>query len=272
MENLSGRVALAFAYDGTRFDSFARQPGKRTVEGELLATLARARVLRDPRGQRFQVASRTDRGVSAWWNVCAFDTHHDPRSLPHVRGVPDGLHLLSAVECPRDFSPRRDALARRYVYHVQAPPGFDWPEVRKAARLFRGRHDFRDFSRRDEGVDPVRTLIRVAVVGSGGDRLVRFVAPSFLWEQVRRIVQALVDVGNGRRTLASLRVQLAAPGRRPVAPAPPEPLVLERVEVPLAFPPVSEAAHRRLQKEVDAAWARWKLHAGLAASAPTRRR
>ncbi|MBI2078022.1 MAG: tRNA pseudouridine(38-40) synthase TruA [Euryarchaeota archaeon] len=272
MKNLSGRVALAFAYDGTSFDSFARQPGRRTVEGELLRVLARAGVVTDPRAQRYEAASRTDRGVSAWWNVCAFDTRADPRSLPHLRHVPAGLHLLGAAACTLSFSPRRDALGRSYVYHVRARPGFDWSGLRRAALLFQGRHDFRGFSRRDQTVGSVRTLTRVRVSGRGNERILRFTAPSFLWEQVRRIVRALVEVGEGRRTVDSVRAQLASPGQRAVPPAPPEPLVLEHVEVPLVFPPPSSAAKRRLEELHDSAWARWRFHAGLAASAPTRRR
>src|SRR5438552_18238208 len=70
---LGMRVALKIAYDGQRFFGHQRQPDRRTVEGECLAALRSAKILRDPRESFFRSASRTDRGVSAVGNVNAFD-------------------------------------------------------------------------------------------------------------------------------------------------------------------------------------------------------
>ena len=74
------RVALKIAYDGTRFHGYARQPNVRTVEGEILHSLRRAKLLDDPRAARFEGASRTDRGVSALGNVIAFDSRLGPKA------------------------------------------------------------------------------------------------------------------------------------------------------------------------------------------------
>lgn len=56
------RVRLAIAYDGTGFSGWARQPGLRTVQGELEAALGR--VLRLDPAPSLTVAGRTD-AVSA---------------------------------------------------------------------------------------------------------------------------------------------------------------------------------------------------------------
>jgi len=68
------RVALKFAYDGKDFSGYARQPGQRTVEQDLLDLLIDRGILVDAKMSYFRTASRTDRGVSALGNVCAFDT------------------------------------------------------------------------------------------------------------------------------------------------------------------------------------------------------
>ncbi len=57
-------MLLKFAYDGTKFYGYQRQPDKPTVEGEIIS------VLRDSGlDATIKSASRTDRGVSALGNV-----------------------------------------------------------------------------------------------------------------------------------------------------------------------------------------------------------
>ena len=56
------RFRIDFAYDGTDFSGWARQPGRRTVEGELTGALTRV-LRRDD--VRLTVAGRTDAGVHA---------------------------------------------------------------------------------------------------------------------------------------------------------------------------------------------------------------
>ncbi len=78
------RFALRIAYDGTAFYGFQRQPDVRTVEGgELIRVLSKlGGVISDAGGSsNFKGASRTDRGgVSAFFNVVAFDTENRPTS------------------------------------------------------------------------------------------------------------------------------------------------------------------------------------------------
>src|SRR4051794_16108787 len=60
---------LDLEYDGTAFAGWARQPGQRTVQGEVeraLTTIARRPVA-------LTVAGRTDRGVHAWGQVASHD-------------------------------------------------------------------------------------------------------------------------------------------------------------------------------------------------------
>src|SRR5438552_18995490 len=69
---LGMRIALKIAYDGRSFYGHQRQPDRRTVEGECIAALRSARLIRDPKEDFFRSASRTDRGVSEIGNVIAF--------------------------------------------------------------------------------------------------------------------------------------------------------------------------------------------------------
>jgi tRNA pseudouridine38-40 synthase len=268
----SARVALAFAYDGGLFDSFARQPGRRTVEGELIRALRAGGALKSSRTARFAVASRTDAGVSALRNVCAVDSSMDPRTIPHVVDPPPGLWLLSAAAVDPSFDPRRQATARTYTYTVLDPSPYDWKEIRRGAKIFQGLHDFQNFCRPDRDVPTHRSLTRIAIESEGGMARFRLQAPNFLWEQVRRMVHALLEVGAGRRDVASIRRQLEATTRDPEPPAAPRPLVLWDVEVPCAFPAPSKVLRRRLGQDARSARQRAAFYADLAASVPTARR
>ena len=65
-------MRLDIEYDGTGFRGWARQPGLRTVQGELETALAT--VLREP--IELAVAGRTDTGVHALGQVATFETAH----------------------------------------------------------------------------------------------------------------------------------------------------------------------------------------------------
>lgn len=225
------RVALAFAYDGTRFDSFARQPGRRTVEGELLRCLRDANVLDDARSARYVVASRTDAGVSAAFNVCALDTATHPGSVAARPEPPDGLWLLAGRRVDDAFNPRH-ARSRRYRYHLRAPAGYDVGRLRAAMRLFVGEHDLSRFAKIEAGRDPVRRVRRVGVRRRRDVAEIAVEAPNFLWQQVRRMVAAADGVARSRWTLGEVRAALALPavGGRDLGAAPARPLVLERID------------------------------------------
>lgn len=267
------RIALAFAYDGTRFDSFARQPGRRTIEGELLSALVGAGAIASAREARYEAASRTDRGVSAHWNVCAFDSGTHPGQLANRLHTPEGLLVRAAAVVEPGFSPRRSALWRRYAYRVEGLDAAGFRSCGRAARRFVGQHDFASFCRPEPGVSTARRIDEVSCRWRGAWGELRFRAQSFLWEQVRRMVHGALDVGRGIRTEGSLVARLASPSRRSAEPpAASEPLVLEHVELPIHWTSLNRSAARGAGAAWAAARAREWFYAGLARSEPTARR
>lgn len=221
------RVALRVAYDGRAFHGSQRQPGVRTVEGDLLAALARVGALEDAESARFLAASRTDRGVSAAGNVFAFDTRFRRDELvsaanAHLRDA----WALATAPAPDGFNPRSSP--RRTYAYLQPRSGVRDPAAFAAALArFEGTHDFTNFGRVEEHVDPVRDVRRLAVAEHGPFLRVEIEAPSFLWNQVRRMVGAALAVDRGDATLDALDLALAKP-TEPVdlGLAAPEPLVL----------------------------------------------
>jgi tRNA pseudouridine38-40 synthase len=199
-------VALRIAYDGAAFPrGYQRQPGGGTVEDALIEALRAGYV-----AGSWRTGSRTDRGVSAAENVaaCALDRPHVRGLVPSVcSALPDGVWLTGAAIVPATWNPRH-AASRTYAYF--APDhGEDAAALGAAAAAFVGRHDMRAFARLDGGRDPVRevTVFDVARIAGGWRFTVS--GPSFLWNQVRRMVDAVQRVGGGDATVADIGAALA---------------------------------------------------------------
>jgi len=215
------RLALKIAYDGTLFHGYARQPGIETIEGVLKKKLREIGAIGD--GDSLQVASRTDKGVSAAGNVIAFDTQMAASSVVNalVHSL-RGIWIVSFAEADSDFNPRH-AIKKKYRYYLYND-GIDVNALKEAIRLFVGEHDFSNFARLD-GRNPVRKIEKAKVSGS---RVLKidFEGKSFLWNQVRRMVAAAEKVGRGEISLEEVEQALSKKSKRNFGIAPPENLLL----------------------------------------------
>jgi len=246
------RVRLEISYDGSALHGWARQPGQRTVQGEL--ELGLAMVLRQD--VALTVAGRTDAGVHAVGQVAHLDlpsalfAEHQGRLLRRLRGVlPADVSVTGARVVSPDFDARFGALARHYVYRLTdvdsgAPPlrradtatwgrQLDVSAMRVAAALLLGQRDFAAFCRRREGATTIRTLVDLDVDRDGDIIEIRASADAFCHSMVRSLVGALITVGEGRRPAgwpASLLTLTARANDVPVAPA--GGLTLVRVDYP----------------------------------------
>ncbi|GIH89408.1 tRNA pseudouridine(38-40) synthase TruA [Planobispora siamensis] len=154
------RLRLDLAYDGTDFSGWARQPGRRTVQGEIEDALAR--ILRLPAPPALTVAGRTDAGVHARGQVAHVDLEPEalaavdgrrgrrpsPGTPPEGPGEPASEELMAerlsslrrrlggildpdvrvhrVTVAPEGFNARFSAMSRRYAYRVcDAPGGVD---------------------------------------------------------------------------------------------------------------------------------------------------
>ncbi len=242
------RVALKIAYDGRAFFGHQRQPDRRTVEGESLAALRAARIVRDGQGAFFRSASRTDRGVSAIGNVIAFDTMFVSRGIVGAfNSRAEDVWAWAIAEVPTQFHPRH-AIERWYRYTMTDDVSAE--ELRDAAGLFVGTHDFRSFCA--EPVSRPLAIGRIDVTRSGGATRIDVRAQSFRRGMVRRIVAAMLAVAREEVAPGEIRRALAGE-RQDFGSVPPEPLVLMDVQYEFPFrtylkPAVVEAwAHREAQ-------------------------
>ena len=225
------RIGLRIAYDGACFYGFQRQPDKRTVEGELLLALEKIRAIRDSREANYRLGSRTDRGVSALGNVVSIDTSFSRHQLPRaINSNVNNLWCTGTAVLPDDFDVRH-AASRTYACYLP-DCAEDISAMRAAGKLFIGKHDFSKYAK-DDGRDPMRVIQRIDVKRKEGMIEFRVKGESFLWNQVRRMVWALRQVGAGKARARDISPDNFKLKRVGIAAA--ESLVLVEVDIGVEF-------------------------------------
>ncbi len=179
-----------------------------------------------------KTGSRTDKGVSAVENVCRATLlrKHLKGLVPAVQGhLPPGVWLTGAADVPAGWNPRHAAW-RRYSYVARARDEKVALMV-SAAQSFLGTHHMGAFARIEAHRDPLRRIDCFDVAPCQGPGwLFTIQGPSFLWNQVRRMVDACLSVGRGDAPPESIAEALVTGQPHPVFKvAPAEGLLLERV-------------------------------------------
>ncbi|MGI5964650.1 MAG: tRNA pseudouridine synthase A [Candidatus Methanomethylophilaceae archaeon] len=197
------RIAVKVAYLGEGFSGSQKQPGLRTVEGEIESNL-KTICGTFSEENNLKMASRTDGGVNALGNVACFETSFgDPEKLLRaLNAVSDGVFYRSYSYVPDDFNVRY-AYSRSYRY-VAPLKGIDIGRAKECASLFEGEHDFAGFCKYD-GKSTVASIDSVSVRTDGDLIFLDFEAKFFLWNQVRRMTAAIFSVGRGDSEIESVR-------------------------------------------------------------------
>ncbi len=238
------RSRLLIEYDGAGFSGWARQSGARTVQDEIERALAV--VLRAADGVRVTVAGRTDTGVHAWGQVASYEG--PPASVRSLNALlPGDVAVLSCTQADSpDFDARRDATSRAYCYRVlarAAPSALEpgralyWPHrvdlglLSSCACALVGTHDFTAFTPTE--TEHVRFSRDVFCAywrrGVQWPDVLEFwiEADAFMRHMNRVLVGTMLEVGGGRRSLASFVSLLEGRPRSEAGPtAPPHGLAL----------------------------------------------
>jgi len=230
------RVRLDIAYDGTSFTGWAKQPGARTVQGELegaLATIFR----RFAPLPVLTVAGRTDAGVHATGQVAHLDLTPDQlahiakphgrragardpmaalqRRLNGIAGLNSDVYVSRITIAPPGFDARFSPLWRRYEYRIADaaaarnpllrghtvwyPASLDEAAMNAAALELLGLHDWAAYCRPREGATTIRELQAFSWQRDAAGVLVaRVQADAFCHSMVRALVGATVSVGEGK--------------------------------------------------------------------------
>lgn len=205
---------LVIEYDGSGFSGWQKQPGLRTVQGEL--EKAARRLL--GRSAACTAAGRTDAGVHARGqavSVAARKAMDEGRLLLALNTLlPADISVSSARKAREGFNARREAREKTYRYriwnrrnrsvwadriswHIGKP--LDLEAMRKAAGYFEGRHDFSAFAAAGGSQeDKAASLRRVRIFEKEGFTVIELIGDRFLYHMARNIAGTLADAGRKR--------------------------------------------------------------------------
>jgi tRNA pseudouridine38-40 synthase len=217
--------ALRIAYDGTRYAGWQIQPNGVSIQqilGQGLAKVLGHRVVLHGSG-------RTDAGVHAQGQIGAFRTsswNHEPGKLVRAinQHLPKDISVLDCHEVVLGFDPIRSAVSKTYrytirnsrvpdplkqAYHWWIPRPLNPDRMQMGADRLVGTMDFKAFetlgSNRKTSVRTVHMLRVTATEALAGTEVqIEIQADGFLYNMVRNITGALVEIGKGRLGLGWL--------------------------------------------------------------------
>ncbi len=201
------------SYDGALFNGYQRQPGQRTVQGELekaLTTINKAEIV-------IHGSGRTDAGVHAYGQVFHFDSQVNMKAMQYVKALngilPEDIYIKSAEEVDANFHSRLHAKQKEYHYKLSLnmydpmkrqyvyfhPRELDVKKMEEAMPYLIGTHDFTSFCGRVDKLDKVRTIHEARLINNDGDLTFVFKGSGFLRYQIRIMVGTLIEIGAGRK-------------------------------------------------------------------------
>ena len=253
-------LKITLSYDGTRYVGWQRQASGESVQGLLEEAVARF----EGSAVSAQGAGRTDAGVHALGQVASVEVtcQHPVETL--ARGLnawlPSDVRIVKVEDAAEDFHARFSARSKTYRYLLRnaprvspferayvllVPETLDVSAMQTAANVLVGTHDFSSFCSAGSNVrDGVRTVSRSIIhyieadvmpyVPTREERTLlayEVTANGFLRHMVRAIVGTLVEIGQRRRSAASMVKLLEAASRAQAgATAPPHGLFLVGVD------------------------------------------
>lgn len=223
---------LTIEYDGADFCGWQSQKnGERTVQQEL----EKVCLLTFKKPVKVIASGRTDSGVHAAGQVISFnaDTRMQPSEIQKAFNarLPLDVSVIESKEAKPDFHaqysvkektyrytvlnrPHRSAFLRERAYFY--PYSLNLTLMRKAAKAFVGRHDFKSFQAHDPlraDRNTVRTIKRLSIKKEGELIFIDVTANGFLYKMVRNIAGTLIAIGAGQMPANSIPQLLKAKDR-----------------------------------------------------------
>lgn len=218
---------LTVEYDGTDYCGWQTQENGPTIQETLEKAIA------EVVGSAVTLygSGRTDSGVHAMGQTASFKTESE---LPCEKlrdainaHLPSDIVVLEAEDVGSDFHARYSVKSKVYRYVILNGPArpalkrerclfvktnLDVEKMRQAAALCVGRHDFAAFCA-EPPENTVRDVMRLDVERHGDKIEIEIEADGFLYNMVRRIVGALIEVGRGKAAADEIQGLLDGKGK-----------------------------------------------------------
>lgn len=205
------RYKLIIGYNGKNYSGFQKQKDKITIQEVLEKALSE--VLRSE--INVVASGRTDGGVSAFMQVCHFDTLEEidiKRTIGYSNKLlPEDIRVLDLQLTNDDFHARYSAKEKTYEYYFYIDKispiyeslatfiggNLDIKSMQEGCKYFLGEHDFTAFcAANTDVVNKVRKILNIDII-QVDDNLFKLsiTGNGFLYNMVRIIMGTLVSVG-----------------------------------------------------------------------------
>ena len=208
-------IKLTIEYDGKNFAGWQTQPGKISIQGEII------KAIKEVTGEDVELnaSGRTDAGVHALGQVANFKTNSkiDIEKIPYAINskIPHSIVIKEAEEVEERFHSRYNCKGKTYRYYIRnskfpsalnryrefhVPQKLDIEAMKRAIKLFEGTHDFKGFksSGGNQKKTTIRTLTKCELKKEGDLLSIELSGDGFLYNMVRIIAGTILDVGLGK--------------------------------------------------------------------------
>ena len=180
-------------------------------------------------------SGRTDAGVHALGQTFHFDSPKELDNYKFLHSVnellPDDIRVLNIKKVADDFHARFNAIKKTYLYKIRNSKvsnpfandleytlgqKLDISKMKEACEIFKGTHNFQNFTSKDEDDGGfIRTIFEIVVLEEKENIVILMTGNGFMRYMVRMIVGNLIQVGLGKLTTLDIKKNLEEKTRKP---------------------------------------------------------
>lgn len=227
-------IKITIKYDGSRYKGFQRlKDNDMTIQGKIEDVLSKMA------NENIEIigSGRTDMGVHAYGQVANFKTTSnlsvDKMKTYLYEYLPEDIVITNIEEVDERFHSRYNAKSKVYLYKIYNNKSHD-PFLRKytthihkkldielmkeASKYFIGEHDFTSFaSSKSKKKSNVRIIHSIKITENDGLIEIYFEGNGFLYNMVRIMTGALIDVGHKKIAPEDIKIMLEEKDRTKAA-------------------------------------------------------
>uniref|UniRef100_A0A1B6CAY7 Pseudouridylate synthase 1 homolog n=2 Tax=Clastoptera arizonana TaxID=38151 RepID=A0A1B6CAY7_9HEMI len=218
------KIAMLVVYSGLGYLGLQRNPGRKTIEEELMVSLLKCNLITEevfnqPQLIQFQRAARTDKGVSAIRQILSMKLPEDANVDNINMNLPPQIRAIAIRRVTKGFNCKSACDARTYSYmlptfaldlhsnHINV--NYKVPEeiidnVNEVLTAYQGTHNFHNFTSRKLSLDP--SAIRYIMSLHCGEPftindmefvVVKIKGQSFMLHQIRKMIGLMISIVRG---------------------------------------------------------------------------
>ena len=240
-------IKLTIEYHGQPYSGWQFQKNEKTVQGEIEKAIFKL----SGEKKAIQGAGRTDAGVHAIGQCANFDLKKKLDDYQILNGINfhlgnEKIKITKVEKVNNEFNARFNARKKIYNYQVfngLAPSvieddfsihirqELDIDSMKKAIKLFIGKHDFSSFRAKGcQANKPIRKIDDASINVIEKKIVFIFKAQSFLYQQIRIMVGSLLEIGFKNRDVIWIDELIKSKDRRLAGPTvPSKGLILKEI-------------------------------------------